>query len=64
MPSEFKAGFFSKGIEQLSGNELDFFKSLIKNNVLLGINEIFSEELEADQISDPSTKQIPCDLNV
>lgn len=36
----------------------------IMNNVLLGINEILGEELEANQISDPSTKQIPCDLNV
>lgn len=40
------------------------FLSLIMDNVLLGINEILGEELEADQISDPSTKQIPCDLNV
>lgn len=40
------------------------FLSLIMDNILLGINEILGEELEADQISDPSTKQIPCDLNV
>lgn len=40
------------------------FLCLIKNNILLRINEILSEELEADQTLDPSTKQIPCDLNV
>lgn len=27
VPSELKAGFFSKGIKQLSGNELDFSTS-------------------------------------
>lgn len=61
MPSELKAGFFSKRIKQLSGNELGIS---ISDYILLGINEILGEELEADQISDPSTKQIPCDLNV
>lgn len=40
------------------------FLVLSRNNILFGINEILGEELEADQISDPSTKQIPCDLNV
>lgn len=40
------------------------FLCLIKNKVLFGINEILSEELEADQTSDPSTTQIPCDLNI
>lgn len=35
---------------------------LIKDNVLLGINKTL--KLEAELISDPSTKQIPCDLNV
>lgn len=39
------------------------FLCLIKNNIPLGINEILGEELEADQISDPSTKQTPSDLN-
>lgn len=40
------------------------FLSLIKNKVLFDINEILSEEVEADQTSDPSTTQIPCDLNI
>lgn len=40
------------------------FLCLIKNEVLFGINEILSEELEADQTLDPSTTQIPCDLNI
>lgn len=37
---------------------------LIKNKVLLGTNEILGEGLEAEQTSDPSTTQIPCDLNI